>query len=221
MLSTLRRRPFLSLSAALVAMACAGGAWYWWLMRGIGQAVAGITPETVRKFAEPIRQELELVNEKKAWLTADTRSVGFPDREEKLLELNDNFGVAWFVGTFRRPPVTLYELPELFQPWPELNTREIRQLYTEYARDCDIMEFLDDSYVLNCDGWKPENFKSSFEMEKGFETGVERFYRFGDHVLLYVPSQAQAEAYAKKHPIRVDFGPQAGPVEQHGPPQKR
>src|SRR5207249_2463687 len=83
---------------------------------------------------------------KKAWLTADTRSVGFPDREEKPLELNDNFGVAWFGGTFRRPPVTLYELPELFQPWPELNTREIRQLYTEYARDCDIMESLDDHY---------------------------------------------------------------------------
>ena len=205
MTGLIRRRPVLSVAVGMLVLFSVAGIWFRLGVRGVGQAAANITPDSGKQFVEVFREELDLLNEKRGWLRADTRSVGFPDREQKLEHLSED--VAWFVGTFRRPPVTLYELPELFQPWPGLKSGGMAAQYAEFARDCAIWPFPDDSFVLNCDQWKPESVKRFFELEKGFEEGIQRFYRLGDHVLLYVPSGAQADVYAQKHPIRITAGP--------------
>jgi hypothetical protein len=114
---------------------------------------------------------------------ANFKSVGSPREELRLLGLLEEFQVFEF--QYGRIPRDASDFGLLVT-----NTAlpvERREAISRYVRECKILTFPRDSYLLNCDGWSPQTAEETKALLKGFSNDVEKFYQVGGHVFLYAP----------------------------------
>ena len=115
-------------------------------------------------------------------LQIDKNSVGFPEREAELGILRE--AVYVFQVRFHRLPNSLGELPQIIQDGPgaERGREELREASTR----CKIFTFVSGSYILNCDGWNPDQSRLD-GARSGFNQKTIKYYLVDGHVVTYAP----------------------------------
>ena len=114
---------------------------------------------------------------------ANFKSVGAPQEELRLLSVLEEFQA--FETEYGRAPRDASDFGLL-----ATNTAlpaERREAVLRYARECRILTFPGDSYLLNCDGWRPQTSEEIKALLGNFGNDVERFYLVSGHVFLYAP----------------------------------
>jgi hypothetical protein len=156
----------------------------WWVVSHldfsrIGQ-VSVVSPAAVGEQIKILA--LDAKNGKQPWNKLDLSSVGVPGEEAKLLGLRHLIQV--FEVGFGRPPKDASELQRRILEVAPINFAQ-RKVLEEDARDCAIITFQQNSYLLNCDGW-PRRDDPKFLVEH-FDNETEKFYAVEGHVFLYAP----------------------------------
>jgi hypothetical protein len=157
----------------------------WWVVSHldfsqVGQ-VSAISPVRLAKEVDSLA--LDIKEGKTPSRKVDLASVGAPEEEAQLLGLRHLVEV--FEVGFRRPPKDASELQQLIlQASPMFRQR---RLLDEDARECGIFTFPQDSYLLNCDGWRPAEPNDLRSLVERFDSEIEKFYVVEGHVFLYAP----------------------------------
>ena len=109
----------------------------------------------------------------------DSSSVGSKSTESEELELRRDINI--FESSQRRLPVDFQDL----QNGVKLPGSWLGKL-NKYAKECRILVLSHESYILNCDGWRP-NIDELNSAVHSFDGETGRFYKVQNHVLLYSP----------------------------------
>jgi hypothetical protein len=157
----------------------------WWVVSHldfsqVGQ-VSTISPARLTKDVDSLA--LDIKDGKTPWRKVDLASVGAPEEEARLLGLRHLVEV--FEVGLGRPPNDASELQQIIlKASPRFRQR---RLLDEDARECGIFTFPQDSYLLNCDGWRPAAPNDLRSLVERFDSETEKFYVVGGHVFLYAP----------------------------------
>jgi hypothetical protein len=119
------------------------------------------------------------------------KSVGAPREELRLLTLREELLIFEF--EYGRAPKDESDFAVL-----ATNTAlpaQRRAAILRYARECKILTFSGDSYLLNCDGWRPQTAEEIKALLGNFSNAVERFYLVSSHVFLYAPPMVARRPY--------------------------
>jgi hypothetical protein len=118
------------------------------------------------------------------WRISDYSSVGFPKQEAQLIEMRR--AVDFFHVKYGRLP----EIPDDFlrlTTIPGIPSTN-KNAFKEIANDCSILVLGEDSYILNCDGWKPWAPGEARKHAQNYDNRTEKFYTADNHVILFVPA---------------------------------
>src|SRR5260370_23497214 len=157
----------------------------WWVVSHLDFSQVGqvrvISPGSLTQQIDSLA--LDMKQGKAPWRKVDLASVGAPREEARLLWLRHLVQV--FEVGFGRLPKDASELHQLIlQVSPSFHQRKLLE---EDARECGIFTFPQDSYLLNCDGWRTAEAKNLESLVERFDTETEKFYVVGGHVFLYAP----------------------------------
>ena len=117
------------------------------------------------------------------WRISNYSTIGFPKQEAQLIEMRR--AVDFFQVKYRRLP----EIPDDFLRLttipgiPSTNKNEFKKI----ANDCSILVLGEDSYILNCDGWKPWDPDEARNHVQNYDNRTEKFYTVDKHLILFVP----------------------------------
>ncbi len=78
----------------------------------------------------------------------------------------------------------------------KLSKPEEQRAVAEVVGECEILESVSDSYLLNCDGWRPSQAQLRDTVNQ-FDTQTVKFYVLDGHVVLYAPPFVRNEPTAK------------------------
>lgn len=141
------------------------------------QARMGEISKTLDKLSQGIR------NGTVPWRKIDRSSVGFPEKEARLLKLRFDIDI-FFIKFGHHPPqigdlTWLADLPD----FPANQAKVIESL----RKDFEIVNLEPDSYILDCDAFSSLSPTVKDELLKSFDRENEKFYDAHGHVILYVP----------------------------------
>jgi hypothetical protein len=110
------------------------------------------------------------------WRKVDTSSIGFPEKEARLLTLKSDVDV--FILTFGHRPSHIGEISHLSET-PHSDKR--------LRKECEIVNLEADSYILDCDSFSSISETEMMGLLKSFDKETERFYEVRGHIVLYAP----------------------------------
>jgi hypothetical protein len=155
----------------------------------------GSGPSLIDKIVnEAVKTNEGMRNGTIPWRKIDTRSVGMPEEEQKLLALNS--AIEYFVLRVGSMPHNIDELLTLstMQDYPKAR----RTLGRSMVKDCELVNTKPDSYLLNCDGLPIPREAEIQVLVLQFDSETERFYKIGDHVVWYVPPEVHGKLDSRK-----------------------
>lgn len=174
----------------LIALACFMVAFVvirWWVVSHLDFSYVGqVTEVNARDVAQNVDAVARGVEEGKLpWRKLDLTSVGAQGKEAQLVELRRLLQV--FEVGLGRAPKDASDLKHLTSQ-RSLSFSQ-RRLVEKDASECEIFTFPQDSYLLNCDGWRAEGSipKNLEPLIEHFDPETEKFYVVGGHVFLYAP----------------------------------
>ena len=117
------------------------------------------------------------------WRKIDRSSVGFPEKEARLLMLRSE--VDFFTVKFGHQPSQIGDLTKLadLPDFPADQAKAIKSL----RKNCEIVSMEPDSYILSCDGFSSLSPTVRDELLKSFDRENEKFYDAQGLVILYGP----------------------------------
>jgi len=117
------------------------------------------------------------------WRKIDRSSVGFPEKEARLLMLRSE--VDFFTVKFGHHPSQIGDLTRVadLPDFPANQAKVIKSL----RKNCEIVNLEPDSYILGCDAFSSLSPSVKDELLKSFDRENEKFYDAHGHVILYVP----------------------------------
>ena len=117
------------------------------------------------------------------WRKIDRSSVGFPEKEARLLILRSD--VDFFSVKFGHHPFHIGELTQLTE-LPDFSADQGKAIQN-LRKDCEIVNLETDSYILSCDAFSSLPLTEKNDLLKSFDRETEKFYNAGGRVILYVP----------------------------------
>jgi hypothetical protein len=117
------------------------------------------------------------------WRKIDRSSVGFPEKEAKLLMLRSE--VDFFTVKFGHHPSQIGDLTRL-DDLPDFCANHAKVIKS-LRNKCEIVNLEPDSYILGCDAFSSLSPTVKDELLKSFDRGNEKFYDAQGHVILYDP----------------------------------
>jgi hypothetical protein len=139
-----------------------------------------ITEEDTKPFSA-IGKLLE-TTERRPNREVDDTSVGFPDREQRLRVIGQLVHV--FEIRFGHLPESLEDLIAIPTSGPK--QQRAKDEIKSAVAGCQLFHLSVNSYLLNCDGWNPDE-RSLLQLEKTSDRQKVRFYSVDQHVVLSVP----------------------------------
>src|ERR1700730_18792157 len=113
------------------------------------------------------------------WRKADRSSVGFPEKEARLLMLRSD--IDFFTVRFGHHPSQIGDLTWLadLPDFPANQAKVIKSL----RKICEIVNLEPDSYILDCDAFSSLSPTVKDELLKSFDRENEKFYDARGHVI--------------------------------------
>ena len=165
----------------------------WYAQHKLASAYGSSTPKAeanahiLAKQIESFQEELQ--HGQIPGIREDFQSVGFPQRETELLRFRHWMQV--YEISFGKTLTQSSDLQRM-----KLSKPEEQRAVAEVVGECEILESVSDSYLLNCDGWRPSQAQLRDTVNQ-FDTQTVKFYVLDGHVVLYAPPFVRNEPTAK------------------------
>jgi hypothetical protein len=188
------RRALIALFISLVSLATLVGAARWIFLKAFVLDVQ-LSPAQSEAAAADLERSLRMIDQQakaKHYLgrREDLSSVGLKDKEDQLLEFRH--WVEVFQLTSGQAPEKSSDLQNLtsIETLSPRQKKEIGRL----AQRCFIKQIQGESYLLNCDGWRPQQAGDEDRLVSGLDSDTERFYILNDHLFVYAPPIERASS---------------------------
>ncbi len=175
------------LGVIALVVAAFGLAWYWFIASF--HLSNNLVPKNTTAIVDEFGKHLQSISQKAAKGEIPSRkidfsSVGHLEMESELLMLRHWMEV--YEISEGSPPKQAIDLQRLVAG-ASLEAEQKKRIQN-LIQDCQILMPNEDSYLLNCDGWRPKTVYDIQEFITRFDLETEKFYIQSDHVFLYGPA---------------------------------